>query len=77
MRRRRRKGGGRARGTVHVQRVAFPIEERVERVGPKRFGILAVDSSKPRYSVLLAGFYRNELLWRLDIPGTAPPRWRA
>jgi transposase len=35
--------------------------ERVRKVGPEKFGILAVDSSKKRFAVLLTDFYRKEL----------------
>lgn len=57
---RRRRGRGR-RGTVHHQRASLSLVERVRQVGPEKFGILAVDSSKKRFAVLLTDFYRKEL----------------
>lgn len=70
MRRRRRRGRG--RGTVHRQRASRALEERVQRVGPERFGILAVDSAKSRFAVLLTDFYGRTLMGVLEVDNTAP-----
>ena len=57
----RRKRRGRRRGTLHVQKRSNALEPRVQRVGPDRFGILAVDPAKHRFSLCLANFYAKVL----------------
>ena len=42
------------------------------RVGPEKFGILAVDSSKPRFAVLLTNFLGGELWADLAVENTTP-----
>ncbi len=70
MRTRRRRG--RRRGAVHRQRPSKALEERVRRAGPDRFGILAVDSAKRRFAVLLTDFYGRVLMDVLEVDNTGP-----
>ncbi len=58
------------RGLGVRQRASHGLEERVERVGARHFGILAVDSSKKRFCVLLTDFYRTELSEMLVVENT-------
>jgi len=67
-----RRRRGRGRGTVHRQRRSKALEERVRRVGPERFGILAVDSAKKRFAVLLTDFYGRTLMDVLEVDNTGP-----
>lgn len=68
-RRRRRR---RRRWTGHWQRTRRSLDERVRRVGPDKFGILAVDCSKKRFAVRLTDFYGRELMGLLEVENTAP-----
>jgi len=67
---RNRRKGCRRRGTVCSQKIDTSIQERVRRVGPDKFGILAVDSSKKRFEVLLTDFYGHVLMKQRTIPNT-------
>jgi transposase len=67
---RRRRKGCRRRGTVCSQKIDTSIQKRVRRVGPDKFGILAVDSSKKRFEVLLTDFYGHVLMKQRTIPNT-------
>jgi len=67
---RRRRGASRD-GGVHPQRRSRALEERVRRVGPDHFGVLAVDSAKHRFAVLLADFYGGTLMDMLEVDNTA------
>ena len=67
-----KKHRGRVRGTCHRQRASKTLEARVQEVGPERFGILAVDSAKRRFAVLLADFYGRTRMGVLEVDNTAP-----
>jgi transposase len=67
-----RRRRGRGRGTVHHQQRSKALEERVRRVGPERFGILAVDSAKKRFAVVLTDFYGRTLMDVLEVDKTGP-----
>jgi len=68
----RRRQGRAARGPVHLRKARSPLAEEVARVGAGRFGILAVDSSKPRFAVLLSDFAGNVLMEMQVVENTAP-----
>jgi len=70
MRRRRREAG--ARGRIDLRKRTSPIAEQVARVGAGRFGILAVDSAKERFAVLLSDFAGNVLTEMEVVENTAP-----
>jgi transposase len=57
---------------VRRQRRSKAVDERVRRVGPEHFGILAVDSAKRRFAVLLADFYGRVLMHVLEVDNTGP-----
>ncbi|HUT35491.1 MAG TPA: transposase [Planctomycetota bacterium] len=63
---------GRGRGTVHRQQRSKALGERVRRVGPEHFGVLAVDSAKSRFAVLLSDFYGRVLMDMLEVDNTGP-----
>lgn len=67
-----RKRRGRRRGTVQRRPRSKALEEQVRRVGPERFGILAVDSAKRRFAVLLTDFYGRGLMDMLVVENTGP-----
>ena len=69
--RRQRRGRGK-RGALHPQQASYPLQERMLRVGPGKFGILAVDSSKVHFAVMLANFAGVELMVDLAVENTAP-----
>jgi hypothetical protein len=71
----RRKRGGRKRGTLHVQKRSKALESLVHRVGPERFGILAVDSAKHRFSLCLANFYAEVLEAPFVVENTRSAWW--
>jgi transposase len=56
---------------MHRQRRCGVLEERVRRAGPEHFGILAVDSAKHRFAVLLADFYGRVLMDVLEVDNTS------
>jgi len=62
----------RGRGRVHRQRRSTALAERVRRAGPEHFGILAVDSAKRRFAVLLADFYGRVLMEVREVDNTGP-----
>jgi len=66
----RRRRGGRGPGSAQRQRRSKALEERGRRVGPDHFGILAVDSAKSRFAVLLANFYGRTLMDLLEADNT-------
>ena len=68
----RRRRRSRPRGTVHRRRASRALEGRVRRVGPEHFGILAVDSAKKRFAVLLTDFYGRALMDVLEVANTRP-----
>ncbi len=67
---RRRRGDGGSGSTRH-QRRSRAVEERVRRVGPDHFGVLAVDSAKHRFAVLLTDFYGRPLMDVLQVDNTS------
>jgi transposase len=50
------------RKTFLLQKPAGQLSERVQAVGPERFGIVAIDPAKARSRYLLANFYGRALL---------------
>lgn len=56
---------------LHQQR-SKALVQRVRRVGPEHFGILAVDSAKRRFAVLLTDFYGRVLMDVLEVDNTGP-----
>ena len=63
---------GRRRGTVLHRQRSKALEQRVRRVGPEHFGILAVDSAKKRFAVLLTDFYGRTLMDVVEVDNTGP-----
>ncbi len=67
-----RRKRGRGRPPVHRRRASKALEARVRRVGPDRFGVVAVDCAKRRFAVLLTDFYGHPLADGLEVENTAP-----
>jgi transposase len=63
---------GRRRGHAFPQRTSQDMSKRVQRVGPEHFGILAVDSSKRNFALLLSDYYGAILADMLEVKNTGP-----
>jgi len=63
---------GRPKGRVHLRRTNAALAERVREVGPGRVGILAVDSAKRRFAVLLTDFLGKVLMEQTEVENTGP-----
>jgi len=59
---RTRSASRRSRKTVLVQKPSGVLSGRVQAVGPERFGVVAVDVSKPRMKMMLCNFYGTCLI---------------
>ena len=68
MSKRRRKRG---QGALSYRRISKALEPRLRNVGPEKFGILGVDSSKKHFAVLLTDFYGTELTGKLEFDNSA------
>ena len=68
-RRRRRHGTG---GRVRLRKPSRRVAEWVRKVGVRRFGILAVDSAKRRFAVLLTDFLGNVFWGVHEVENTGP-----
>jgi transposase len=55
-----------------LRRATGSLAEQVARTGPGRFGILAVDSSKKRFAVMLTDFAGNVRMEMQTVENTAP-----
>ena len=67
----RYKSGKKRRGTVSPRKPELnKITSRVKSVGPEKFGILVVDSSKRNYAVRLSNFYGEAFYFNPEIGKT-------
>ncbi|HEV3416791.1 MAG TPA: transposase [Pirellulales bacterium] len=69
---RSRSGKGRSRATLHLHKPTGVISERVQAVGPERFGIVAVDCAKLRSKWMLGDFFGRVLVPPTTVEHTRP-----
>ena len=70
----RKKHRNKRRSSCHVpgQKPRGCFQERVKKVGPEHFAIIAVDCGKPQARARVADFYGNVLLEPFDIQINRP-----
>jgi len=69
---RTRKKVRRKKGRLSLKKARNSLQARLDRVGAEHFGILAVDSSKARFQVLLGNFCGTVLMEPLEVDNSGP-----
>jgi hypothetical protein len=60
------------KGRLSLKKARNSLQARLDRVGAEHFGILAVDSSKARFQVLLGNFCGTVLMEPLEVDNSGP-----